>query len=155
MAKARADSVKVHFKNTRETAMAIKGMKVERAVAYLKNVLKRKEIVPFRRFTGGVGHHAQQKNIPGAKNGRWPVKSVRAILALLENATANAANKDLKQERCFVSHIQVQRAPKTRRRTFRAHGRINAYMNSPSHIEIHLTERSAPVPKGSSSMVRS
>merc|ERR1711916_379692 len=103
VAKARADSVKVHFKNTRETAMAIKGMKVERAVAYLKNVLKRKEI-------------------PGAKNGRWPVKSVRAILALLENATANAANKDLKQERCFVSHIQVQRAPKTRRRTFRAHG---------------------------------
>jgi large subunit ribosomal protein L17e len=47
------------LQNTRETAQAIKKMPIHRAVTYLKNVIAHKEIVPFRRFTGGVGRHAQ------------------------------------------------------------------------------------------------
>ena len=37
--------------------------------------------------------------------------------------------------------VQVNRAPKMRRRTYRAHGRINPYMSSPCHIEICLVEK--------------
>ena len=37
--------------------------------------------------------------------------------------------------------IQVNRAPKMRRRTYRAHGRINPYMSSPCHIELTLAEK--------------
>merc|ERR1712198_440367 len=40
-----------------------------------------------------------------------------------------------------IEHIQVNRAPKMRRRTYRAHGRINPYMSSPCHIEICLVEK--------------
>ena len=40
---------RVHFKNTRETAQAIKKMPLNRAKMYLKNVIAKKEIVPFRR----------------------------------------------------------------------------------------------------------
>jgi len=36
-------------------------------------------------------------------------------------------------------------APKLRRRTYRAHGRINAYMSSPSHIELILSAKQEPV----------
>ena len=53
--------MRVHFKNTRETAQAIKAMPLHRASKYLKNVIAHKEIVPFRRFMGGVGRHAQAK----------------------------------------------------------------------------------------------
>ena len=53
--------MRVHFKNTRETAQAIKSMPLHRASKYLKNVIAHKEIVPFRRFMGGVGRHAQAK----------------------------------------------------------------------------------------------
>ena len=37
-----------------------------------------------------------------------------------------------------VHHVvlQVNRAAKMRRRTYRAHGRINPYMSSPCHIEV-------------------
>ena len=35
-----------------------------------------------------------------------------------------------------------------RRRTYRAHGRINAYMSSPCHIELILTEKDDVVVKG-------
>ena len=46
-----------------------------------------------------------------------------------------------------MKHIQVNQAPKQRRRTYRAHGRINAYMASPCHIEIIVVERDEQVAK--------
>ena len=60
-AKARGTNLRVHFKNTRETANALKRMPLNRAKTYLKNVIAKKEIIPFRRFMGGVGNHAQAK----------------------------------------------------------------------------------------------
>merc|ERR1719432_541695 len=51
-AKAKGSNLRVHFKNTRETAQAIKSMPLHRATKYLKNVIAHKEIVPFRRFIG-------------------------------------------------------------------------------------------------------
>merc|ERR1712046_278546 len=74
--KAKGSDLRVHFKNTRETAMAIKNMNLEKAQSYLQNVIEHKEAVPFRRFCGGVGRTAQAKNA-GSTNGqaRWPKKS--------------------------------------------------------------------------------
>ena len=46
-----------------------------------------------------------------------------------------------------VKHIQVNQAPKQRRRTYRAHGRINPYMASPCHIEIIVVEGEEQVAK--------
>jgi len=47
------------------------------------------------------------------------------MLQLLKNAESNADCKGLDADRLVVEHIQVNRAPKMRRRTYRAHGRIN------------------------------
>merc|ERR1712179_714726 len=139
-AKARGSNLRVHFKNTRETAQAIKKMPLHRATRYLKNVIVQKEIIPFRRFMGGVGRHAQAK-VHGTSQGRWPKKSVEFLLDLLKNAESNAEYKGLDADHLVVDHIQVNRAPKMRRRTYRAHGRINPYMSSPCHIEIVLKEK--------------
>merc|ERR1712136_626464 len=139
-AKARGSNLRVHFKNTRETAQAIKKMPLNRATTYLKNVIAQKEIVPFRRFMGGVGRHAQAK-VHGTAQGRWPLKSAEFLLQLLKNAESNAEYKGLDPDHLVIDHIQVNRAPKMRRRTYRAHGRINPYMSSPCHIEICLVEK--------------
>lgn len=56
--------------------------------------------------------------------------------------------KGLDTESLEISHIQVNRAQKQRRRTYRAHGRTNPYMSSPCHIEMILSEKVAPVGKG-------
>ncbi|KAF4017525.1 hypothetical protein G4228_009024 [Cervus hanglu yarkandensis] len=92
LCKSRGSNLRVHFKNTRETAQAIKGMHIRKATKYLKDVTLKKQCVPFRHYNGGV-------------------------------------------------------APKMRRRTYRAHGRINPYMSSPCHIEMILTEKEQIVPK--------
>ncbi|XP_046370633.1 large ribosomal subunit protein uL22-like [Haliotis cracherodii] len=147
-AKARGSYLRVHFKNTRETAQAVKHMHLKRANRYLKNVVDKKEIVPFRRFSGGVGRKAQAKQFKTSQ-GRWPEKSAQFLLQLLKNAESNAEFKGLDTDHLVIEHIQVNMAPKMRRRTYRAHGRINPYMSSPCHIEVILTEREQAVARPS------
>lgn len=146
--KAKGAYLRVHFKNTRETAMAVKGMSLRKAQAFLGDVTAHKQAVPFRRFNGGVGRTAQA-NVHGVTQGRWPVKSVEHVLALLKNAESNAEAKGLDLDSCVVKHIQVNQAPKQRRRTYRAHGRINAYMSSPCHIEMVICEEEGNVKRES------
>ncbi|CAN6548716.1 unnamed protein product [Malus baccata var. baccata] len=130
--KARGSDLRVHFKNTRETAFSIRKMRLDKAKSYLEDVLAHKQAIPFRRFCRGVGRTAQAKNRHSNGQGRWPVKSAKFILDLLKNAESNA---------------EVNQAQKQRRRTYRAHGRINPYMSSPCHIELILSEKEEPVKK--------
>ncbi|KAK6497596.1 60S ribosomal protein L17 [Arthrobotrys musiformis] len=145
-AKSRGSYLRVSFKNTRETAQAVSGMKLARALVYLENVKEKKECIPMRRFNGSTGRTAQAKQF-GAPLGRWPEKSAEFILGLLKNAEANAESKGLDGEKLVISHIQVNQAPKQRRRTYRAHGRINPYMSNPCHIEVVVAEEDESVEK--------
>jgi len=148
--KACGSSLRCHFKHCREVCNAIKGMKLEKAKVYLEDVLQYKQAIPFTKFTGGVGRHAQGKlrKAPGDKV-RWPQKATKIILDLLKNAEANAETKGVDVEELCVKHAQANRAMKQRRRTYRAHGRINPYMSSPAHVEIVLCKYEEPVSKAS------
>ena len=53
------------------------------------------------------------------------MKSAAILLQLLKNAESNAEVKMLNTDSLVVDHVQVNRAAKMRRRTYRAHGRIN------------------------------
>lgn len=88
--------MRVHFKNAVEVAAAIRGLELERAKTYLQHVLEEKEAIPFNRFKGGRGRHAQAKNlkVPGSLVG-WPKNAVKAIQSLLLNAESNAESKGL------------------------------------------------------------
>ncbi|MBA0768620.1 hypothetical protein Gotri_017411, partial [Gossypium trilobum] len=111
--------------NTRETAFAIRKLPLTKAKRYLEDA----------------------KNRHSNGQGRWPVKSAKFILDLLKNAESNAEVKGLDVDSLIISHIQVNQAQKQRRRTYRAHGRINPYMSSPCHIELILSEKEEPVKK--------
>lgn len=145
--KARGSDLRVHFKNTRETAFAIRKLPLTKAKRYLEDVIAHKQAIPFRRFCGGVGRTAQAKNRHSNGQGRWPMKSAKFILDLLKNAESNAEVKGLDVDSLIISHIQVNQAQKQRRRTYRAHGRINPYMSSPCHIELILSEKEEAVKK--------
>ncbi|KAL3280539.1 hypothetical protein HHI36_003771 [Cryptolaemus montrouzieri] len=133
--KAKASNLPVHFKNTVETANAVRGMTVARALAYLKNVLAHKECVPFKKFKSGIGKTAQANQF-GVVNGRWPQKSVKAVIEVIKNAISNAEYNNKDHDQFFIHHIQVNQAPTTTRRTYRAHGRINPYARHLCHIQV-------------------
>ena len=69
---------------------------------------------------------------------------------LVRNAEVNARSKGLKKETLYISHIAVQRARPGKRRTYRAHGRINPFNSHPCHIEMFVEERAQKVPKSKS-----
>ncbi|RWW65474.1 hypothetical protein BHE74_00027215 [Ensete ventricosum] len=89
-AKAMGHDLRVHFKNTRETAHAIRKLPLSKAKRYLEDVIAHKQAIPFRRFCGGVGRTAQAKGRHPNGQGRWPAKSAGFILDLLKGAESNA-----------------------------------------------------------------
>ena len=123
---------------------AIRGTRVRDAIKYLHAVIEKKRCVPFRRFNGGVGRTAQAKEFKHTQ-GRWPEKSAKVVIGLLENLVANAESMSLDVEKLILTHVQCNKAQRGRRRTYRAHGRINAYMNTPCHVEIFAEEKEADI----------
>ena len=82
----------------------------------------------------------------GVSRARWPVKSAEFLLGLLKNAEANADTKGLDTSSLIVKHIQVNQAPKQRRRTYRAHGRVRATSSLPLIFHpIFLEFRTLPI----------
>merc|ERR1712083_570385 len=106
----------------------------------------KKQCIPFRKFTGCIGRTPQAKAFKMSQ-GRWPVKSCKILLDLLKNAESNAEFKNLDTDNLVIQHIQVNPAQQGRRRTYRAHGRINPYMSCPCHIEMILQEKEETVEK--------
>jgi large subunit ribosomal protein L17e len=99
-------------------------MLVKKAEAYLNDVLAHKRCVPFTKYEGSTGRTGQAKEW-GLTKGRWPEKSVKIVLSLLTNAISNAETKRLDTDKLVVKTVMVNQAMRGRRRTFRAHGRIN------------------------------
>lgn len=97
VAKSKGSYLRTHFKNTREVASVLRGMKLSRAYSFLNDVKAHKQCVPFRRFAGSTGRTAQAKAW-GTSKGRWPVKSVEFVLGLLENAESNAKVSCVKRQ---------------------------------------------------------
>jgi len=90
-AQARGSDLRVHFKNSREAAMALRGKGLAKAKKFLEDVLAHKRVIPFHRFCGGVGRTGQAKNEGSTTaQGRWPAKSCEFLLGLLKNAESNA-----------------------------------------------------------------
>ncbi|CAA9989820.1 60S ribosomal protein L17, putative [Plasmodium knowlesi strain H] len=145
-AKGAGMDLRVHFKNTYETARAIRRMKLLDAKKYLNDVIEKKRCVPFRRYNGGVGRTNQAKEFNHTQ-GRWPAKSCKFLLNVLDNVQANAEARNLEVSKLRLIHVMVNRARAGRRRTFKAHGRINPFMSSPCHIQIIAKEISKPAKK--------
>jgi ribosomal protein uL22 len=75
---------------------------------------------------------------------RWPHKSAEFLLHMLKNAESNAEYKGLDADHLVIEHIQVNRAPKMRRRTYRAHGRsvlpaTDSFFHARCNVFIHCS----------------
>ena len=121
-------------------------MQLEKAQRDLQDVIEHKQCIPFRKYAATAGRTAQAHPF-NVTQGRWPKKSCEHLLDLLENARANADAKGLDIKKTYITHIQVNRAPKGRRRSFKAHGRIKDWCSSNCHVELFVTEKEENVKK--------
>ena len=107
--------MRVSFKTPEKTAQAINGWKLEKAQKYLDQVLDHQRAIPFRRYNSSIGRTGQGKEF-GVTKARWPAKSVNFVKDLLRNAQANAEAKGLDSSKLVISHIQVNHAPKQKKK---------------------------------------
>ena len=110
-------------------------MLLTKAEEYLKDVLEHKRCIPYSRFDGSTGRTSAAIEF-GLTKGRYPEKSVKLMLNLLQNAKSNAEAKKLNIEKLVIKNVLVNQAAEGRRRTYRAHGSINAYCSSNCHVDI-------------------
>ena len=139
-AKAHTARVPASYKNTYELCRFLLHRSLHEAISVCAKVAEKKQIVPFRRYTGGIGRQSQAKRY-GTNIGRWPVKSAKFVRKILKSVLTNARAKGLDEEKLEIVHINAQRAPKRRRRTFKAHGRIAQYNGNPCHLEVVVAEK--------------
>ena len=137
MAKASGRELRVSHKHAREVCRTIKGMKLDQAKTYLRQVILKKKPVPFRRFNKHVGHrHGLEK----AFSGRYPVKTATEILRILEGAEANAEYKGLDLDNLRIVHASAYPGMKIKRFIQRAFGRSSPRFNTLTHVELVLEE---------------
>ncbi|OII75112.1 60s ribosomal protein L17 [Cryptosporidium andersoni] len=131
--------LRVSYKNTYETVTTIKGMYLLEARRYLEDVIAKRRCVPFRRYNGGVGRTAKAREFK-LTQGRFPQKSCRVLLDLLQNAESNCDMKGLDVERLMLTSAVITHAPFNRRRVFRAYGRITPFKSQPCNIQLIFKE---------------
>jgi large subunit ribosomal protein L22 len=100
--------------------------------------MDKKKPVPYRRYTKKLGH---RHGLTKASAGRYPMKTSKYILKLLQGAEANAENKGLDIDRMRIIHAATSQGMKTKRYQPRAQGRATPDFDVLCHVEVALEEQ--------------
>ena len=129
-AKAKANAISISTKHCIEICSYLRKKNMEKAKELLKLAIEKKKAIPFKKFTGDVGH--RKGNLA---SGRFPVKACREILKLLETVEANAQFKGLNTSNLIISHICANKASTPWR-----YGRQIRRKGKRTHIEVVVKE---------------
>lgn len=132
--KAIGKELSVSPKHCREVCKELKGMKVEDAKKYLKEVIELKRPVPYTRFKMFLNPK------PGVGPGRYPKKAAKAILRVLESAQSNAEYKGLEADNMRIKLAAAHRGRIEKSYMPRAQGRSTPWNEQTTNIEIVLEE---------------
>ncbi len=134
-AKSFGRNLPISLKDSVNLCRALKGMKLDDAKEYLEDIIKKKRAVPYFRYLDSISHRR------GIGPGKYPVKEAKYILKVLENAEANAENKDLDTDNLYIMHIAAHKGQIYKRYMPRAFGRSTEIRRDRVHIEVILEER--------------
>ena len=127
---------KISHKHAREVATAIKGLTVEKARDYMISVVAKDRAVPFRRFKNQVGHRSD----PGMMSGRYPEKTAKEFLKLLDNLESNAEYKGMDIDRLKIINATAHKGVLIKRFIPRAQGRAIDKNDVLTHVELVAQE---------------
>lgn len=103
-AKARSRMVRASPKKTMETCNAVKGMKVDKALSYLEDVLAKRDIVPFKKRNKKMPHRK------GGQPGGYPEKSIEKVKGVIQSAVSNAEYQGLDTNNLKIVHATAHRS---------------------------------------------
>ena len=109
MARAVGMALPVSFKQSVEICSLIRDKELSYAKDILSKIIEHKKAVPFKRFRHNIGH--KTKIGPG----RYPEKTSKEILKLVNSVEANAQFKGLNTSNLVIAHINSNKASKVMR----------------------------------------
>ena len=123
IAKASGMSLPISTKQSIEVCNFLRNKTLEKAKAILERVLEKKEAIPFKRFGSDTGH---KRGPIGA--GRYPQKTAKEILKVLNSVESNAQLKGLNPDDLKIIQLIANKAStpwrfgrKRRRKAKRTH----------------------------------
>ena len=123
-------------KHAREVAVSLKGLSIEKARDYLQAVINKKRAVRFGRYKNQVGH----KSDPGMMAGRYPQKTAKEFIKVLDNLESNAEYKGMDLDRLRIVNATVHKGVIVKRFIPRAMGRATPKNNVLTHVELVARE---------------
>jgi large subunit ribosomal protein L22 len=126
----------ISHKHAREIAVAINGLTIEKARDYLQAVVNKERAIAFRRYNNQVGHRSD----PGMMSGRYPQKSAKEFIKVLDNLESNAEYKGMDLDRLKIVNATVHKGVLVKRFTPRAMGRATPKNNVLTHVELVAQE---------------
>ncbi len=132
MAKSIGSSLSISTRHSIEICNFIRNKNLSKARDLLNDVVSEKKALPFKRFTGGVGH--RKENGPG----RYPKKATIEFIKLLDTVEANAQFKGLNTSGLFIKHICANNASRQWR-----YGRQKRRKMKRTHVEVVVEEKSS------------
>ena len=133
-AKALGKELPISPKFSREICGMIRGMKVDKAIQALEEVIALKRPVPLKRYNKRVSHKQ------GVGPGRYPEKAATAILKVIQSAVANAEYKGLDVDSMVLRTITVSRGRTIPGHMPRAHGRATQWNQETVNLEVIIEE---------------
>ena len=126
-------------KYSTEMCREIKGKRIDKAIAFLNRVESQQDFLPLRKFNKKVAHRKGESK-SGVKAGRYPEKTCKAFVKLLESVKANADFKGMDAENLLIVHAFASIG--FRRRGLQSKGRIagRRRMRKSTHIEVIVRE---------------
>ncbi len=129
-AKAVGRDLNISFKHAAMVCNQLRNKNLLKSKILLNKVIEKKQAIPYTRFNKDRGH--KKKIGPG----RYPVKTCKAILSILENAESNAQFKGLNTSLLKIVHVNSHRASTPKR-----HGRKGGVSTKRSHVEVIVEEK--------------
>ena len=126
IAKASATSLPISTKQSIEICNYLRNKGLEKAKAILERVLEKKEAIPFKRFGSDTGHKRGK-----IASGRYPQKTAKEILKVLNSVEANAQVKGLSTSDLKIIKLLANKASSPWR-----YGRQTRRKAKRTHIEI-------------------
>ena len=133
-AKALGRELTISPKLSREVAGMVRGMKVDKAIQALEDVVALKRPVPLKRYNKRVSHKQ------GVGPGRYPEKVAKAFLTVIQSAVANAEYKGLDVDSMVLRTITVSRGRTLPGHMPRAHGRATQWNQDTVNLEVIIEE---------------
>ncbi len=129
MARAALVSANLSLKHAVEVCNEIRNKKLSKAKTILEEVILKKKPIPFKRFNQEIAH--RKKIGPG----RYPIKTAKQILKLLEEVEANAQYSGLNTSQLKIIHISAKKASRPPH-----YGRIRGIFMKRATVEVVVKE---------------